>query len=200
VFTRESEHDVPEADKENITVEMPRVQITREKIKEKIKELRRETAPGPDGITPRMLKELGSSILEPLEIIFKQLVSDGRVPNEWKTATVSPIFKKGTKGNPGNYRPVSLTSVPCKILESIIKDNLMDHLLTNNLIRDSQHGFMPGKSCASNLVEFMDKVTKSVDEGTAVDIFYLDFAKAFDKSRGGDLFPSWRRKEWTHWL
>jgi hypothetical protein len=103
---------------------------------------------------------------------------------------VSPIFKKGTKGNPGNYRPVSLTSVPCKILESIIKDHLMDHLLTNNLIRDSQHGFMPGKSCASNLVEFMDKVTKSVDEGTAVDIFYLDFAKAFDKSRGGDLFPS----------
>jgi hypothetical protein len=56
----------------------------------------------------------------------------------------------------------------------------MDHLLTNNLTRDSQHGFMPGKSCASNL-EFIDKVTESVDEGTAVDIFYLDLAKAFDK-------------------
>jgi hypothetical protein len=96
-------------------------------------------------------------------------------------ATMTPIFKKGTKGSSGNYRPVSLTSVPCKILESIIKANLMKHLLDNNLIRESQHGFMPGKSCASTLVEFIDRVTKLVGEGTAVDIFYLDIAKAFDK-------------------
>jgi hypothetical protein len=72
-----------------------------------------------------MLKELGASNLEPLEIIFKQSLRSGEVPCEWKTATVTAIFKKGIKGNPGNYRHVSLTSVPCKILESIIKDNLM---------------------------------------------------------------------------
>ncbi len=70
------------------------------------------------------------------------------------------LQKKGTKGDPGNYRPVSLTSVPCKILESIIKDKIMDHLLENNLISDSQHGSMPGRSCATNLVEFMDFVTE----------------------------------------
>jgi hypothetical protein len=98
-----------------------------------------------------------------------------------KTVNVTPIFKKGTKGDPGNYRPVSLTSVPCKMLESIVKDRLMSHLLENKLIGDSQHGFMPGKSCASNLVEFMDFVTEAVDKGNAVDIFYLDFSKAFDK-------------------
>jgi hypothetical protein len=66
-----------------------------------------------------MLKELGLSILEPLEVIFNQSVRDRKVPNKWKTAVVSPIFTKGTKGNPGNYRPVFLTSVPCKILKPI---------------------------------------------------------------------------------
>jgi hypothetical protein len=84
--------------------------------------------------------------------------------------------------------------VPCKILESIIKDGIMSHLLNNSLIKPSQHGFMPGKSCASNLVEFMDKVTKSVDEGTAVDIFYLDFAKAFDKVPRRRLIEKLRAK------
>jgi hypothetical protein len=67
------------------------------------------------------------------------------------------------------------------MLESIVKDRMMSHLLENNLIGDSQHGFMPGKSCASNLVEFMDFVTEAVDKGNSVDIFYLDFSKAFDK-------------------
>jgi hypothetical protein len=120
-------------------------------------------------------------VLAPLQIIFNRALETGDSPKDWKTASVTPIFKKGTKGDPGNYRPVSLTSVPCKILESIIKDRVMSHLLENNLIRKSQHGFMPGRSCATNLVEFMDFVTRSVDDGKPVDIFYLDFAKAFDK-------------------
>jgi hypothetical protein len=65
---------------------------------------------------------------------------------------VTPIFKKGTKEDPGNYRPVSLTSVPCKVLESIVKDRIMNHLLDKDLIGESQHGFMAGRSCATNLV------------------------------------------------
>jgi hypothetical protein len=189
VFTQETGHDVPEAEEEEIMTEMTGVTITRDRITEKIKELRKESEPGPDGISPRLLKELGASILEPLEIIFNQSMREGAVPDEWKTATVTPIFKKGTKGNPGNYRPVSLTSVPCKILESMIKDSLMSHLLSNNLIKSSQHGFVPGKSCASNLVEFMDKVTKLVDEGSAVDIFYLDFAKGLLQSTKETTHP-----------
>jgi hypothetical protein len=84
---------------------------------------------------------------------------------------VTPIFKKGTKCDPGNYRPVSLTNFPCKIMESIIKDRIMNHLLANNLIKESQHGFMPGGSCTTNLVDFMDFVTKAVDNGKQVGIF-----------------------------
>jgi hypothetical protein len=112
VFTRESTGNIPEAEKENVTTPMPQIEVTRDKIKEKIKELRMESAPGLDGLTPRMLKELGGSILVPFEVLFKKSLRSGEVPDAWRTATVMPIFKKGTKGNPGNYRPVSLTSVP----------------------------------------------------------------------------------------
>jgi len=79
-------------------------------------------------------------------------------------------------------------------MESIIKDRIMSHLLDNDLIKDSQHGFMPGRSCATNLVEFMDFVTKAVDEGKPVDIFYLDFAKAFDKVPRKRLVKKMRAK------
>jgi Reverse transcriptase (RNA-dependent DNA polymerase) len=72
-------------------------------------------------------------------------------------------------------------------MESVIKDSIMDHLLEANLIKHSQHGFMPGRSCATNLLTFQDKVTKCIDTGTPVDIFYLDFAKAFDKVPHGRL-------------
>jgi hypothetical protein len=68
---------------------------------------------------------------------------EGKVPREWKSATVVPIHKKGSKREAGNYRPVSLTSIPCKVLESVIKDRMMEHLISNSLIKDTQHGFMP---------------------------------------------------------
>ena len=94
---------------------------------------------------------------------------------------MTPIFKKGSRTKPENYRPVSLTSIPCKIMESIVKDGLMAHLEENSLMNPSQHGFMPGKSCATNLLEFLEFVTRIVDEGKNMDIVFLDFAKAFDK-------------------
>lgn len=181
VFTQEDLLNIPEPDAEAINRAMEPVFVTQQQIRNKIRKLRKDAAPGPDGITPSILQRLEESVVVPLEIIFNMAIESGDSPQDWKIANVTPIFKKGTKGDPGNYRPVSLTSVPCKIFESIVKDRVMSHLLDNNLIRNSQHGFMPGRSCATNLVEFMDFVTRSVDEGKPVDIFYLDFAKAFDK-------------------
>jgi len=181
VFTREDLQNVPDPEMEVIGEPMAPLKFTQQMIRSKINKLRKEAAPGPDGITPGLLQNLREAVLLPLEIIFNMSMEKGESPEEWRTANVTPIFKKGTKGDPGNYRPVSLTSVPCKIMESIIKDHVMSHLLTNNLIEDSQHGFMPGRSCSTNLVEFMDFVTRIVDGGDPVDIFYLDFAKAFDK-------------------
>ena len=117
----------------------------------------------------------------PLSIIFNKSMNEGCVPQDWKLANVTPIFKKGSKSKPENYRPVSLTSISCKLMESIIRDQVVSHLEINHLIKASQHGFMKNKSCTTNLLEFLEKITKIIDEGDAADIVYLDFSKAFDK-------------------
>ncbi|GAB0209629.1 mitochondrial enolase superfamily member 1 [Grus japonensis] len=104
----------------------------------------------------------------------------GEVPVDWRLANVMPIHKKGQKEDPGNYRPVSLTLVPGKVMEQIILSAITRHVQDNPAIRPSQHGFMKGRSCLNNLISFYDKVTHLVDEGKAVDVVYLDFSKAFD--------------------
>ena len=109
-------------------------------------------------------------------------MEEGEVPPDWKTAKyVAPIYKKGSKGVPGNYRPVSLTCVLCKVMEMLICDAIVEHLLQHNLIRSSQHGFMKGRNTATNLLAYLDELTKIVDGGLPLDVVYLDFAKAFDK-------------------
>ena len=108
-------------------------------------------------------------------------LQEGIVPLEWKEANIIPLFKQGSRNKYVNYRPVSLTSVICKLLESIIRDHIMDFLIKNKLINSSQHGFLKSKSCLTNLLCFFEEITKWVDEGSPVDIIYLDFQKAFDK-------------------
>ncbi|KAK4829703.1 hypothetical protein QYF61_006078 [Mycteria americana] len=98
----------------------------------------------------------------------------------FRLANVTPIFKKGQKEDPGNYRPGSLTSVPGKLMEQIILSAITQHVEDNQGIKPSQHGFRKDRSCMTNLISFYDKVTHLVDEGKAVDVVYLDFSKAFD--------------------
>ena len=93
---------------------------------------------------------------------------------------IAPIFKKGRRDLPSNYRPVSLTCIACKILEGIIKEDIMDHLQEEGLISTRQHGFMAGRSCLTNLLDAMEDWTRAVDQKLAVDVVYLDFRKAFD--------------------
>ncbi|CAF1043276.1 unnamed protein product, partial [Brachionus calyciflorus] len=90
-------------------------------------------------------------------------------------------FVGGTKIESKNYRPVSLTSKVGKLMERIIRDELISYLLENKLIDERQHGFMPNKSCTTNLLEFIDWVTDEIDQGNFVDVIYTDFSKAFDK-------------------
>jgi hypothetical protein len=120
-------------------------------------------------------------VADGLALIYRKSMESGTVPVDWRCANVTPIYKKGPRSDPGNYRPVSLISVCCKIMESIIREGMLEHLEKNKLIGSSQHGFLPGKSCSTNLLEFLEKVTREVDEGRPFDIVFLDFAKAFDK-------------------
>ncbi|GAB0204059.1 mitochondrial enolase superfamily member 1 [Grus japonensis] len=135
---------------------------------------------GPDGIHPRVLRELAEELAKPLSIIYQQSWLTGEVPDDWRLANVTPIYKKGQKEDLGNYRPVSLTSVPGKVMEQFILSALTRQVQDNQGIRPSQHGFMKGRSCLTNLISFYDKVTRLVDEGKAVDVIYLDFSKAFN--------------------
>ncbi|KAK4827692.1 hypothetical protein QYF61_020826 [Mycteria americana] len=135
---------------------------------------------GPDGIHPRVLRELVVEIAKPLSIIYQHSWLTVEVPDDWRLASVTPLYKKGWKEDLGNYRPVSLTSVPGKIMDLFILSVLNRHVQANQGIRPSQHGFRKGRSCLTNLISFYDKVTRLVDEGKAGDVVYLDFSKAFD--------------------
>ncbi len=105
--------NIPEPEKEEVRRKMGPVVVGERDVEKKIQKLRKVAAPGPDGIKPSLLQQFSSSLITPLTIIFNKSLETGEVPEGWKKEYVTPIFKKGTKGCPGNYRPVSLTSVPC---------------------------------------------------------------------------------------
>ena len=182
VFTKEDVSNVPAAEQRYcVGGPLESVEITELTVKAKLTKLKPNSAPGPDKLWPRVLQKLAEVIALPLSIIYSKCLAEASVPLDWKAANVTPIFKKGSKGSSGNYRPVSLTCVLCKVMESLLRDAVVEHLERNHLLRDSQHGFMAGKSTLSNLLEYLEELTKLVDQGHSVDVIYLDFAKAFDK-------------------
>ena len=143
--------------------------IDAEVILNKIKNLNEFKAFGVDGVSNAVLKNCAESFAKPLKIIFDKSLKTGEVPKEWKEANVTPLFKKGDKLERSNYRPVSLTSTVCKVLESIIRDKIMKYLKLKRLITLSQHGFVPNKACVTNLLKTLDIITDAVNEGHSVD-------------------------------
>ncbi|KAJ3665857.1 hypothetical protein Zmor_001324 [Zophobas morio] len=147
----------------------------------KLKKLKCTKSPGPDEINASLLLNCADSLAQPLSRLMEQSFSQGTLPSDWRIAIVRPIFKKGDKFCSTNYRPVSLTSLVVKIMESIIYESILKFVTEHQLVPMEQHGFLPGKSIISNLLCCLSDWTKELDLGNSVDVIYLDFSKAFDR-------------------
>jgi hypothetical protein len=151
--------------------------IIKDKVKKKLDKLNISKSPGPDGIHPRVLTEVSMSLCTPLARIFETSIKTGLLPEDWKCANITAIFKKGNKKVAGNYKPVSLTSIVCKLMETLVREEIIEHMKRNKLFSKKQFGFISGRSTV--LQQVLDKWTEILDKG--VDIIYCDFMKAFDK-------------------
>lgn len=136
---------------------------------------------GLDECHPRILKEAAEILSEPLRVLINKTFKEGQIPEIWKDANVSALFKnKGSKTDPSNYRPVSLTCISCKICEKTVREVLMKHMSDNNLFTDCQYGFREKRSCVLQLIDVLDDLTNAFDKSYQSDVIYLDIKKAFD--------------------
>ena len=145
-----------------------------------LKELDINKGSGPDNIHPKLLRFLGddANFVEAVTELFNKCLFEQCIPVEWKSAIVVPLHKKGSVHEPNNYRPISLTSILCKMYEKLLRQHLLGQI--SHHISPKQHGFTTGKSCLSNLLETLDVINEYMAEGNSVDMFYFDFSKAFD--------------------
>ncbi|MES9879908.1 MAG: reverse transcriptase family protein [Sedimenticola sp.] len=180
VFTRENISNVPDLPDRIFDVPLDNVQLNLDCVVKILLGLDGGKSMGPDELNPLLLKTMAQVFAIPLLLIFQKSLDCGKIPKVWKDARVTPLFKKGTKSSPGNYRPVSLTSIVCKCLEKLIRAAVIDHLTKNNLISSAQFGFRSGRSCVLQLLDVMEDWSTFIEENDSWDTVYLDFAKAFD--------------------
>jgi hypothetical protein len=156
-----------------------------------LQKLRPTSAPGPDLIPHRILHTCCRSIYKSLAALFRKSLSSGSLPNEWKQANVIPVYKNGSKCDIKNYRPISITSAVCKILERVISFSLLDFVVNNDIIPVHQHGFMPRRFCRSMLLYKIDQWQKLLDThaGSHIHAISIDWEKAFDRVPHSRLLP-----------
>lgn len=179
-----SKESVTEA---NIIGTMNVVDFEPDVVLNRLKKLNVYKSSGPDNIQAKILFECRESIYHYLSLIFSKSFEWGVIPNVWKESITIAVFKKGDRKDAKNYRPVALTCIVCKLMESIIKDALISHLIEYDLLDRRQFGFVQGKSTTLQLLKMMDEWTKAVDKGYEIDVVYTDFEKAFDRVSHGEL-------------
>ena len=161
--------------------EIHKLQISNSGVLDQLNKLNPSKAQGPDGIPPWFLNTYAAQLAPILQNIFQLSVDSSQVPEAWKNANVTAIYKKGSRAEAANYRPISLTSVASKLLEHIIHSHVMKHLEKHNILTDSQHGFRAKRSTETQLIQTIHDICKSLDKKEIVDMAILDFTKAFDK-------------------
>ena len=174
-FSDASAYDIDINFTENSSYEMF---ITPSDVYEILRKVKPSKAPGPDGISGHVLKNCCTTLGLPLAMLFNLSYRTGQIPQEWKNANVVPIHKKKDKSNVENYRPISLTSLIMKIFEKCVRTKIFD--ICSDKITPRQHGFLPRKSCSTQMLEFTSDLAVNLNNKMQTDVIYFDFAKAFD--------------------
>lgn len=156
--------------------------ITEEEVDDQLCIINSSKPPGPDGRSPRFLKGISTSLKIPLTKLFNISLRLRKLQDLWKIAQITPIFKnKGSAQEAANYRPISLTSALCKLIEKILFKHLHNYMIDNNIIYKYQSGFQPGDSTVNQLVEIYNTIISSLDKGIDIRFIFCDISKAFDK-------------------
>ena len=176
VYTREPDGDIPTLESRTESI-ITKQYVTEEIVRKELKNLNAIKSCGPDEMHPRLITELAEQLSGPIAHLFNITIDQQTLPNDWKAALVSPSYKKGPKCLPVNYRPISLTSVFCKVIETFIKEKIVSDLEEQDYYRKS--------NTASSVVgqqplNYLDQCIQTIVDGGVVDTVYLDFAKAFD--------------------
>ena len=179
VFTTENLESFPTSLQNNVP-HVQDIRIHTPGIEKLLKDLNPNKAAGVDDISPRIFKELSHELAPILSVIFQASLDSGQLPEDWRNANVSPIYKKGDRTRAENYRPVSLTSVCCKVLEHVVHSHVMKHFDCYKVLTKYQHGFRKGHSTESQLIQTLHDFTNSFDQRTQTDVIIMDFSKAFD--------------------
>lgn len=179
VFTNDN-GILPMVSKQTLNISSNKIDFSQSVIIKAIKKLKASGSAGPDLFPALFWRNAAPGVALPLSIIFSNSFALSTLPDEWRLATVIPVFKKGSPSNPNNYRPISLTCIPCKIMESIIKDHMINFLNSNDILSANQHGFTSNKSTFTQLVECLHDWSSAAELHLPVHIIYIDFKKAFD--------------------
>ena len=149
-------------------------------VAKQLAQLNPHKACGPDKLPARVLKEISQTASTWLAFIFQQSFDLNVVPSDWSKALITAVFKKENKSDPSNYRPISLTSICCKVMEHIVLSHMAKHLSSNNILINEQHGFRQRFSCETQLISAIHDWAKSINTCSQTDVILLDFSKAFD--------------------
>ena len=180
VFTKDNGHTPNFAPKVPENVGLHSVAFSYDKVVKALRRLPSKCSRSPDGFPALFLKSIANEIAVPLAKLFEMTMQTGVLPEIWKTALVTPVYKKGHSSLCSNFRPISLTCVICKVAERIVADELLLYLRQRNLIASVQFGFLARRSTCTQLLSVLNEWTRAVNAKMRVDAVYIDFAKAFD--------------------
>ena len=182
-FSKASEIEEPEdsPEPEASEVELTDVNFTAQEVEKILNQLNPSKAVGPDTISPRVLKNTAKVTAPIMARLYNFSMKTGSFPSLWKTANITPIYKKGENTIPSNFRPVSLLSIVGKVMERIIYNCTFDFLMVHGKLTPLQAAYQPKNSTVCQLLELYHRITQALDEGDEIQFIFCDVSKAFDR-------------------